>query len=212
LNIELRTLSEVSEINGEAGNFNVELIQHPRYIDESLCIACGLCAEKCPKKVVDNYNVGLVKRKSAFVEYAQAVPLKYCIDGDTCIYIQKGKCGACKKFCPTGAVDFDQEETTESINVGSVVLAPGFKPFDPSQFDNYQYAKLPNVITSMEFERILSASYHPSIQRQAGAQKDCLVPVRGIPRHEPLRQFALLFGMLHVRHQRGRYRQRASGR
>jgi heterodisulfide reductase subunit A len=158
LNIELRTLSEVSEINGEAGNFNVELIQHPRYIDESLCIACGLCAEKCPKKVDDRYNMGLVKRKSAYVEYAQAVPLKYAIDGDTCIYIQKGKCGACKKFCPTGAVDFDQQETTETINVGSVVLAPGFRPFDPSQFDNYQYAKLPNVITSMEFERILSAS------------------------------------------------------
>jgi heterodisulfide reductase subunit A len=158
LNIELRTLSEVSEIKGTAGNFNVELIKHPRYIDESLCIACGLCAEKCPKKIEDHYNVGLVKRKAAFVEYAQAVPLKYAIDGDSCIYIQKGKCGACKKFCPTGAVDFDQQETTESINVGSVVLAPGFTPFDPSKFDNYQYAKLPNVITSMEFERILSAS------------------------------------------------------
>ncbi len=158
MNIELRTLSEVREIKGEAGNFNVELVKHPRYIDESLCIACGLCAEKCPKKIVDQYNMGLVKRKSAFVEYAQAVPLKYSIDGDSCIYIQKGKCGACKKFCPTGAVDFDQKDQTETLTVGSVVLAPGFTPFDPSKFDNYQYAKLPNVITSMEFERILSAS------------------------------------------------------
>jgi len=127
-------------------------------VDESLCIACGVCAEKCPKKVVDTYNMGLVKRKSAFVEYAQAVPLKYCIDGDSCIYIQKGKCGACKKLCPTGAIDYDQKPQTDSINVGSVVLAPGFTPFDPSKFDNYQYARLPNVITSMEFERILSAS------------------------------------------------------
>ena len=158
LNIELRTLSEVQEIKGKAGNFKVELIKHPRYIDESLCIACGLCAEKCPKKIEDKYNAGLVKRKSAFVEYAQAVPLKYCIDGDTCIYIQKGKCGACKKFCPTGAVDFDQKEETETLKVGSVVLAPGFSAFNPSKFDNYQYAKLPNVITAMEFERILSAS------------------------------------------------------
>ena len=123
-----------------------------------MCIACGVCAEKCPKKVVDTYNVGLVKRKSAFVEYAQAVPLKYCIDGDSCIYIQKGKCGACKKLCPTGAIDYDQKPQTDTISVGSVVLAPGFTPFDPSKFDNYQYAKLPNVITSMEFERILSAS------------------------------------------------------
>ena len=102
--------------------------------------------------------MGLVKRKSAFVEYAQAVPLKYCIDGDSCIYIQKGKCGACKKLCPTDAVDFDQKAQIDTINVGSVVLAPGFTPFDPSKFDNYQYARLPNVITSMEFERILSAS------------------------------------------------------
>jgi heterodisulfide reductase subunit A len=133
-------------------------MRRPRYIDESLCIACGACAEKCPKKVVDPYNAGLVKRKAAFVEYPQAVPLKYCIDGDRCIYVQKGKCGACKKFCPTDAVDFDQKAQTETLRVGSVVLAAGFSPFDPSKFDNYQYSRLPNVITSLEFERILSAS------------------------------------------------------
>ena len=107
---------------------------------------------------MDPYNAGIVKRKSAYVEYPQAVPLKYCIDGDSCIYIQKGKCGACKKLCPTGAVDFDQKPQTETLQVGSLVLAPGFTPFDPSRFDNYQYAKLPNVMTSLEFERILSAS------------------------------------------------------
>ncbi len=108
--------------------------------------------------MVDPYNAGIVKRKSAYVEYPQAVPLKYCIDGDSCIYIQKGKCGACKKICPTDAVDFDQQPQTETLQVGSVVLAPGFAPFDPSKFDNYQYSKLPNVMTSLEFERILSAS------------------------------------------------------
>ncbi len=107
---------------------------------------------------MDPYNAGIVKRKSAYVEYPQAVPLKYCIDGDSCIFIQKGKCGACKKLCPTGAVDFDQEAQTEILQVGSLVLAPGFTPFDPSKFDNYQYSKLPNVVTSLEFERILSAS------------------------------------------------------
>ena len=84
--------------------------------------------------------------------------MKYCIDGDSCIYIQKKKCGACKKICPTDAVDFDQKQQTEALQVGSIVLAPGFSPFDPSKFDNYQYAKLPNVMTSLEFERILSAS------------------------------------------------------
>ena len=84
--------------------------------------------------------------------------MKYCIDGDSCIYLKKGKCGACKKICPVGAVDFDQKPETATLQVGSVVLAPGYKPFDPSRFDNYSYVSLPNVVTSMEFERILSAS------------------------------------------------------
>jgi len=103
--------------------------------------------------------MSLAKRKSAYVEYAQAVPLKYAIDDQTCIYfVKNGKCGACKKLCPTDAVDFDQKASTETLKVGSVVLSPGFEPFDPSGFDNYLYAKLPNVVTSMEFERMLSAS------------------------------------------------------
>ena len=92
------------------------------------------------------------------MEYAQAVPLKYAIDGETCIFIQKGKCGACKKICPVGAVDFDQKPASAILKVGSVVLSAGFSPFEPSRFDNYQYARLPNVVTAMEFERILSAS------------------------------------------------------
>ena len=145
-------------MSGEAGSFQVELVQRPRYIDESKCIACGECAEKCPKKVVDPYNAGLVKRKAAYVEYAQAVPLKYAIDHDNCIYFKNGKCGACKKFCPTEAVDFEQKETVETLDVGSIILAPGFKPFDPSRFDNYRYSDFPNVITSIEFERILAAT------------------------------------------------------
>jgi heterodisulfide reductase subunit A len=103
--------------------------------------------------------MGLAKRKAIYVQYAQAVPLKYTIDKANCIYfIKKGKCGACKKICPTGAVDFDQKEEIVTLNVGSVILSPGFAPFDPTVFDSYQYAKLPNVMTSMEFERILSAS------------------------------------------------------
>jgi heterodisulfide reductase subunit A len=92
------------------------------------------------------------------VEYPQAVPLKYRIDPDACIYIQKQKCGACEKKCPVGAVDFTQKEKMVVLNVGAVILAPGFEPFNPSAFDNYQYAGLPNVLTSLEFERLLSAS------------------------------------------------------
>ncbi len=103
--------------------------------------------------------MGLAKRKAIYVQYAQAVPLKYSIDKANCIYfVKKGKCGACKKVCPTGAVDFDQKEEVKTLNVGSVILSPGFAPFDPTVFDSYQYSKLPNVMTAMEFERILSAS------------------------------------------------------
>jgi len=122
------------------------------------CIACGACAEKCPKKVPSEYNAGLNKRKAIYVDYPQAVPLKYRIDPDNCIYLQKGKCGVCEKKCPVEAVNFKDTEKHLSLNVGSVILAPGFEAFDPSGFDNYQYANLPNVVTSMEFERLLSAS------------------------------------------------------
>ena len=107
---------------------------------------------------MDTYNAGLIKRKAIYVEYPQAVPLKYSIDPDNCIYFKKGKCGACKKFCPADAIDFDQKEENLTLNVGSIILSPGFKPFDPSGLDAYGYANHPNVITAMEFERILSAS------------------------------------------------------
>lgn len=122
------------------------------------CIACGLCAEKCPKKVTDTYNANLITRKAIYVEYDQAVPLKYCIDPTQCIKLTKDKCGNCAKVCPTGAIEYDQKEKDVTLSVGSVVLATGFKPFDPSIFDTYQYSKFPNVVTALEFERILSAS------------------------------------------------------
>ncbi len=123
------------------------------------CIACGECAVKCPKKVTDDFNAGLEKRKAIYVDYAQAVPLKYAIDYDNCIYFQKdGKCGFCKKVCPADAVDFDQKEEKVKISVGSVVVAPGFAAYDPKDFDTYQYTQYDNVITSVEMERILSAT------------------------------------------------------
>jgi len=123
------------------------------------CIACGECAEKCPKKVTDEFNAGLEKRKAIYVDYPQAVPLKYAIDEANCIYIQKnGKCGFCIKICPADAIDFDQKEENIKVNVGSVVVAPGFSAFDPKDLDTYQYTQYDNVITSLEMERILSAT------------------------------------------------------
>ena len=122
------------------------------------CIACGICAQKCPKKVVDEYDAGLVKRKAAYVKYAQAVPLKYAIDPAYCIYFKNGKCKACEKFCPTGAVNFQEEKKELNINVGSIILSTGSEVYDPATHDVYGYGKSPNVLTSLEFERILSSS------------------------------------------------------
>ena len=151
-------MSEVEEISGSAGDFNVRVIQHPRYIDLNKCIACGLCAEKCPKKVPSEYDAGLVKRKAAYVKYTQAVPLKYAIDDTSCIFLTKGKCKACEKFCPTGAVNFADQKKEIKLNVGAVIVAPGANVYDPGAYDVYGYKALPNVVTSLEFERILSAT------------------------------------------------------
>jgi heterodisulfide reductase subunit A len=148
----------VKDISGTEGDFTVNVIQHPRFVDMDKCIACGMCAEKCPKKVDDIYNERLIKRKAIYVPYSQTVPLKYAIDQENCIFFKKGKCRACEKFCEAGAINFDDREKEISLNVGSVILAPGFKSFDPSRYDAYAYSSLPNVVTSLEFERILSAT------------------------------------------------------
>ncbi len=121
------------------------------------CIACGECTKKCPGKTPDEFNEGLDKRKAIYVPYPQAVPLKYVIDPSRCLKLTKDKCGACEKICPTGAINYDDKEEIITLNVGSVIMAAGFKPFDPSKLDNYHYSKFPNVVTSIEFERILSA-------------------------------------------------------
>ena len=158
LNIEILAPAEVTGIEGTAGNFRVEVLKRARYIDASRCIACGICAEKCPKKVPNDFNQGLNFRKAAYVLYPQAVPLKYAIDKEHCIYFRKGKCRACEKFCPSGAIDFSQTDQVLNLTVGSVILAPGFQIFDARQKPEYGYGRYPNVLTSLEFERMLSAT------------------------------------------------------
>ncbi|MBW1895851.1 MAG: CoB--CoM heterodisulfide reductase iron-sulfur subunit A family protein, partial [Deltaproteobacteria bacterium] len=158
-------MAEVQGISGDPGNFQVKVLKVPRYIDEEKCIGCGICAQKCPKKVKNEFNELMDKRKAVYVPFAQTVPLKYTIDRKACIYFAKGvdvgkkpKCSACQKFCEQDAVDFDQQETHIDLDVGAIILAPGFKCFDPSKFDSYQYSSFKNVVTSLEFERILAAT------------------------------------------------------
>jgi heterodisulfide reductase subunit A len=158
LNIKLLTLSEVADVSGTQGNFQVRVIQHPRYVDINKCIACGLCAEKCPIKVNNAYEEGLSKRKAIYIKYAQAVPLKYAIDPAHCLYIQKGKCRICEKVCTAKAINFEDKGQESTIHVGSIILSPGFDEFDAGRLAAYGYGRFPNVISSIQFERILNAS------------------------------------------------------
>jgi len=153
VNIELITCSEVKSVEGESGNFEVSLANHPRYIDPSKCTGCGECAMYCPVTAVNQYNMGLDDRRATYIEYAQAVPLVFSIDADTCI-----GCGKCETKCLAQAIKFDDKERETTINVGSIILSLGSKGFDPSDFDYLGYREYANVVTSQEFERILSAS------------------------------------------------------
>ena len=148
----------MKDISGEEGDFEVKITQYPRYVDMDKCIACGICAEKCPKKVINEYDAGLNKRKAAYVKYAQAVPLKYALDPEQCIYLKKGKCRACEKFCPADAIKFDDQQKDFALNVGAIILASGGEVYDPGTHDVYGYGKSQNILTSLEFERILSSS------------------------------------------------------
>jgi len=146
------------EVAGEEGDFSVDVRLNPRYVDLDKCIACNACAEKCPKKVSNTYDGGLTKRKAIYVKYAQAVPLKYVIDSENCLKLTKGKCGNCEKICPTGAINYDDPKKDIVLKVGAIVIADGSETFDPGTHDTYGYRENPNVLTSLEFERILSAS------------------------------------------------------
>jgi heterodisulfide reductase subunit A len=159
-NITLLTYSEVEDVSGYVGNFTVRIRKKARSVDEEACTGCGTCEEKCPMKVTDEvFNVGLGKRKAIYRPFAQAVPATPVIDRDHCIYFQRdGRCGACAKLCPTGAVDFTQEDTILEVEVGNIILATGYDAFDARRVSQYGYGRYPNVFTSMEVERMLSGA------------------------------------------------------
>ncbi len=152
-NIELIMGAEIKSVEGEEGNFQVMLIRQPRYIDEEKCTGCGVCARKCPVEAIDEFNEGLSERSAIYVKYPQAVPLVYAIDRDTCI-----GCGTCQEVCKTGAVRYDEKENEITLNIGSIILAPGFEEFNPKLKREYGHGRYSNVVSSIEFERILSAS------------------------------------------------------
>ena len=158
-NITLHTWSEVTDVKGYVGNFTVTVRHRARYIDTDLCTGCGICQEKCPAKVVDEvFEAGIGYRKAVYTPFPQAVPRFPVIDRDNCIYFERGTCKACVKFCPTGAIDLEQKDEDVELQVGNIVLATGFEPFDARRVEAYGYGRLPNVFTSLEFERMSNAA------------------------------------------------------
>ncbi len=158
-NITLLTWAEVTHVDGYVGNFQVTIRQKPRYIDTALCTGCGICQEKCPKKVVDEvFEAGLGYRKAVYTPFPQAVPKFPVIDYENCTFFQKGTCKACEKFCPTNAIDFNQQETMLQIDVGQIILATGYDLFDARRIPQYGYGRLANVFSSLEFERLTNAA------------------------------------------------------
>jgi heterodisulfide reductase subunit A len=156
-NIEIMTYTEVDRIEGEAGDFKVTLVKKPRYVNESQCTGCTVCVEYCPMIYPDPFNQGLSSNKAIHIYFAQAIPLKPYID-ESCLYLKDGKCGICQAVCKTNAIDFTQTPKKVAVKVGAIILSPGFEPFDPKVRAEYRYGEFQNVVTSMDYERLLCAT------------------------------------------------------
>jgi heterodisulfide reductase subunit A2 len=156
--INLHTYSEIEAVEGYVGNFEVTLRQKARSIDKEKCTGCGICYEKCPSKVDGEFEEGMAQRKAIYVPFPQAVPNIPVIDRENCRWFTKEKCGVCKKVCPAGAVDFEQSDQLLKQKYGAIVVATGFDLIDLEEYGEFGYGKHPDIITSMEFERLVNAS------------------------------------------------------
>ncbi|MCK9230054.1 MAG: CoB--CoM heterodisulfide reductase iron-sulfur subunit A family protein [Syntrophales bacterium] len=158
-NIELLSYCEVEETRGFVGNFEVRIRQKARYVDHDKCTACMACTEKCPGKGISEFDEGLVRRKSIYIPFAQAVPQKPVIDSDTCIFLQKGKgCRLCEKVCEQGAIDFEQQDTFMEIKVGAIIMATGYDLMDTTPLVQYGYGRYPAVYNALEIERLFNSA------------------------------------------------------
>ena len=156
--IELMTFSEVEGVSGVPGDYKVRILRKARYVNPAVCTGCGTCAEKCPGRAPSELDARVSMRTSIYMPFPQAVPDKFLIDRESCIYLRNKKCGICKKRCPNGAINFEDQDVEVEVNVGNIIVATGFEPFDAKRMEQFGYGKFPNVLTSLEFERFLNAS------------------------------------------------------
>ncbi|NIN65886.1 MAG: FAD-dependent oxidoreductase [Anaerolineae bacterium] len=157
-NIRLLTYSQVEEITGQMGDFRVRVRRYPAYVKWDLCTGCGLCQEKCPKRVESDFERGMGSRKAIYTLSPQAVPNKPVLDHENCLYFERGKCRVCEKLCPVGAIDFEQQAAVVEERVGCIILATGYRPHPLAELGEYGHGSIPDVIDGLAFERLLSAS------------------------------------------------------
>ncbi len=157
--IDILSYSEVEDVKGFVGNFNVKIRRKARYVDEKKCTGCKICMEKCPsKKGLNSFNMDLNNRPAIYIPFAQAIPNVAVIDPQQCIKLKTGKCGICQKFCGAGAIDYTQQDEFIERQYGAIVVATGFKPIGLEAFNEYGYSDNKDVITSLELERLMNAA------------------------------------------------------
>ncbi|MCK4381664.1 MAG: hydrogenase iron-sulfur subunit [Candidatus Lokiarchaeota archaeon] len=158
-NVELFAYSEVREVSGQVGNFKVKIVKKSPYVNWDACTGCGQCMEKCPmKKIPSEFEESMGNRTAIYIPFPQAVPRKAVIDAEKCLYLTKNACKLCEKECEAGAITWDMQDEVIEYNVASIICATGYDQLDPSVVDRYHYGEYPNVITAMQYERLLSAS------------------------------------------------------
>lgn len=157
--VTIYSYSEVESVKGFVGNFTVNIKRKARYVKEDICTGCGLCTEKCPQKKVPNeFNLGLDKRRAIYIPFAQAMPKVATIDANYCTKLKTGKCGLCEKVCTAGAIDYTQKEEYVEQQYGAIVVATGYNPIKLDNFEEFAYSQSPDVVTSLEFERLMNAA------------------------------------------------------
>lgn len=158
-NIRIFAYSQVEAVQGFVGNFKVTIRKKARFVDPDKCTGCGLCTEKCPQKKVPNeFNLGLDTRRAIYIPFAQAVPKVATIDPDYCNMLKNGKCGVCAKVCGANAIDYHQKDELIEEEYGAIVAATGFNPIELSAFNEFAYSQSPDVVSSLEFERLMNAA------------------------------------------------------
>src|SRR3990172_1850590 len=159
-NIKIFTNAEPVSVKGTPGNYEVKIKLKPRYVDLGKCTACGECAVKCPVKKPSKFEENLVQEKAIYIPFKQAIPNAYAIDKDYCLYLTRGVCRICEKFCKGGAINFEQKEEFVDLKVGGIVVSTGYNLVDPKLFTNYSYGLHPDVVTSIQFERLMLQGLH----------------------------------------------------